>query len=71
VPVAFLLHAILEDHGDTKHKDHVDTDDTEGGSEHSIQICIGERGEFTNASSLLSSDQGVLACAILHERRRG
>jgi hypothetical protein len=56
VPVTFLLHAVLEDHGDTKHKNHIDTDDTEGGSEDSIQVRVGERGELTNASSFLSGD---------------
>ena len=56
MPVALLFHAVLEDHGDTEHQDHVDADDTEGGSKHSVQIRVGEGGEFANASSLLSGD---------------
>jgi hypothetical protein len=56
VPVAFLFHAVLEDHGDAKHKNHVNTDNAESGSEDSIEVRVGVRGEFANASSLLSGD---------------
>jgi hypothetical protein len=67
VPVAFLLHAVLEDHGNAEDEDHVYAHDAEGGSEDSVQVGVGERGELADAASLLSGDQGVLACAVLHE----
>jgi len=59
VPVALLFLAVLEDHGDTKHKDHVDANNTKGGGEYSVQVPVGKRGKLANAAALLGGDQGV------------
>lgn len=71
VAVALLLHPVLEDHGDAENEDEVDADNTEGGSKDLIQVPVGERGELADATTLLRSNKGVQASAVLHEWRCG
>lgn len=42
VPVAFLLHAVLEDHGYAQDEDEVDAHNTKGGSEDLVEVFVGE-----------------------------
>ena len=65
VPVALLLHPVLEDHGDAKNQDEIDTNDTERGGEDLVKVFVGERGEGTNTSALLSCNEGVGADIVL------
>lgn len=69
VPVALLLLAVLEHHGNAKHEKDVDADDSKGGGEDLVEVLVGEGGEFADATALLRGNQRVLACAVLDEWR--
>lgn len=42
MPVALLLHAVFEDHGDAQNQDEVNTDDSKGCREDLVKILVGE-----------------------------
>lgn len=67
MPVALLLHTVLEHHGNAQDKNDVDTDDTKGSGEDLIEVLVCERGEFADAAALLRGDERVLAGAVLDE----
>lgn len=69
VPVALLLHPVLENHGNAEDQDEVDTNDTESGCKDLIEVPIGKRGKRANASTLLGRNEGVGAGRILDEGR--
>lgn len=69
VPVALLLLAVLEHHGNAKHEKDVDADDSKSGGEDLVEVLVGEGGEFADATALLRGNQRVLACAVLDEWR--
>jgi hypothetical protein len=71
VAVALLLHPVLEDHGDAENEDEVDTNDTESGGEDLVKVPVRKRREFADTSTLLRSNEGVQASAVLHEWRCG
>jgi microcompartment protein CcmK/EutM len=43
VAVSLLLHPVLEDHGNAKNENEVDTDNAKGGSEDLVKVPVGER----------------------------
>lgn len=67
VSVALLLHAVLQDHGDAKHKDEVDANDAKCCGKYTIEVLVGERREWANASALLRSNQSVCASSVRHK----
>jgi len=71
VPVALLLHPVLEDHGDAENQDEVDTDDAECCGEDLVEVPVGEGGKWTNASTFLGCHEGVGAGRVLNKGRCG
>jgi hypothetical protein len=69
--VAFLLHPVLEDHGDAKDEDEVNADNTKGGREDLVKVPVRKGRELANASTLLRCNKGVQARAVLYKRRCG
>lgn len=67
VPVTLLLHPVLENHGDGKHKHGIKTDDTESSSENAVEILVGKGRERADAASLLGGDEGVATSDVLDE----
>jgi hypothetical protein len=69
VPVALLLHPVLENHSNAEDQDEVDTNDTESGCKDLIKVPVGKRGEWANAATFLGRNEGVGAGRILNEGR--
>jgi hypothetical protein len=71
VPVAFLLLAPVQDHGDAENQDSIEADDTKGCGEDKVKVLVRKRGEGADAAALLRGDERVDASVILDEGRRG
>lgn len=71
VPVALLLHPVLENHGDTEDEDEVDTNNAKCCGENLVEILVGEGRERGDAPTLLRCNKGVCASLILYKGRRG
>lgn len=71
MPVALLFHPVLENHGDAEDEDEVNSNNTKGCGEDLVKVSVGERREWTNASTFLGRDKRVGACRILDKRRCG
>jgi hypothetical protein len=69
VSVSLLLHPVLQDHGDAKHQYKVNTYDAKGSGEDLVQVLVCVRRELGDAPTLLRSNKGVQAGAVLNERR--
>lgn len=69
MPVALLLHPVLQNHGNAEDEDEVDANDTKGGSEDLVQVLVGEGGEGNDAPTLLGCNEGIGAGTVLDEWR--
>ena len=67
VPVALLLHPVLEHHGDAEDEDEVDTNDTKCCGEDLVEIFVGEGRERSDAPTLLRRNKGVCTSLILYK----
>lgn len=71
MPVALLLHPVLEDHGDAENQDEVDANNAKRGGEDLIEVLVGKGGKGANAPTLLGCNEGVGTGAVLDKGRRG
>jgi hypothetical protein len=71
VPVALLLHPVLENHGDAEDENEVDTNNAKRCSEDLVEILVGEGRERSDAPTLLRCNKGVCASLILYKWRCG
>lgn len=65
MPVALLLHTVLEHHGNAQDKNDIDADDTKSSREDLIEVPVCKRREFADAAALLRGNERVLAGAVL------
>lgn len=71
VSVPLLLLSILKDHCNTENKNRIYTDNAKCCSEDQIEVFVGESREWSDATTLLRSNEGVGTSAILNKWRCG
>ncbi len=69
VPVALLLHPVLQHHGDAEDEDEVNANNAKGSGEDLVQILVCEGGEWDDASTLLGCNESVGASVVLDKWR--